>query len=262
MANESARKAAERSIWNLFKHKDGCLWATELPTGGGNFFGCTCGLDKLLCDLEDYDLSAACQTVAPPLSLLTRLRVAGGNLRMNLKDAATMYPEHFNIPGLEQLLAEYEAINAEVVAFECGASPAVSTPLPEPNSLSMQKRKHVMSGGKMADFKPEPVTAVSTPRCPKCGNHAEFHILHNFITCWNSECKYSSRFAQFFQPAPAQPRKPGNVIALEVAMRLCREGLVDVAETGLVASAIFEYCFPDEFKELNPPAPSPQGERK
>ena len=41
-----------------FQHKKGCGWANELPTGVG-YFGCNCGLDVLLLQLEDYETPAA-----------------------------------------------------------------------------------------------------------------------------------------------------------------------------------------------------------
>ncbi len=44
-------------IRNL-RHKDGCAWATELPTGGGQYWGCNCGLDNVLIHLEDYEVKA------------------------------------------------------------------------------------------------------------------------------------------------------------------------------------------------------------
>lgn len=40
------------------RHKDGCTWATELPTGGGQYWGCNCGLDNVLIHLEDYEVKA------------------------------------------------------------------------------------------------------------------------------------------------------------------------------------------------------------
>lgn len=62
----------------IFKHKDGCTWLTELPTGVGTW-GCSCGLDKLLLELEDYELTAP----TPPLDVARdaarywRLRLLG-----------------------------------------------------------------------------------------------------------------------------------------------------------------------------------------
>jgi len=46
-----------------YKHKVDCLWATELPTGCG-FWGCTCGLDNLLLQLEDFE--SDCRAAASP----------------------------------------------------------------------------------------------------------------------------------------------------------------------------------------------------
>jgi hypothetical protein len=42
------------AITKTFEHTKGCLWATKLPTGVG-YWGCTCGLDDLLLQLEGYE---------------------------------------------------------------------------------------------------------------------------------------------------------------------------------------------------------------
>ena len=58
-------------MYSLFKHKAGCKWATLLPTGDLQFWGCDCGLDALLVQLEDYELdplAAARQPSARPSS--------------------------------------------------------------------------------------------------------------------------------------------------------------------------------------------------
>jgi hypothetical protein len=50
----------EPSAPQQYKHKPNCLWATPLPTGAG-YWGCDCGLDKLLLDLEEYEAAAGTQ---------------------------------------------------------------------------------------------------------------------------------------------------------------------------------------------------------
>lgn len=255
MSTESARKAAERYTRDATnKH---CIHDND--TGALIFFhSLRENEDKAITDF----LAAACQTVAPPPNPLQ--------------------------PAIDAAKRIVSGENKVCIhGTPLGAAPAVSTPpltVGEPCPTCNREYHGKMGPGdyscavcgmgmiepcehwkamqaEAATISSEPM-AVSTPRCPVCRSvdllYARGTVLCNSCAASCSPQKLES-FAQFFQPAPAQPRKPGNVIALEVAMRLCREGLVDVAETGLVASAIFEYCFPDEFKELNPPVASPQG---
>ncbi len=60
-----------------------------------------------------------------PLSLLTRLRCAGGDLAMNLKDAATLSPERFNVAGVEQLVNKWNELIREVVTLEMCSGPSL-----------------------------------------------------------------------------------------------------------------------------------------
>jgi len=71
---------------------------------------------------------------------LTRLRCIGGKLRMNLKDAATLNPEHFNQNGINQLIAEWDEVVSDVVKEMCVPSPAQGTPEP-PNVYQLFKHK-------------------------------------------------------------------------------------------------------------------------
>lgn len=55
------------NVYQLFKHKPDCTWATELPTGAG-YWGCNCGLDSLLIGLEDFELAAPVAAASAPLT--------------------------------------------------------------------------------------------------------------------------------------------------------------------------------------------------
>ena len=66
-AGEAKPQAAE------WKHKDGCLWATSLPTGVGTW-GCTCGLDHLLFQLEQYPFEAGASPSDDLVKVLTEAR--------------------------------------------------------------------------------------------------------------------------------------------------------------------------------------------
>src|ERR1700685_1103315 len=141
-AQRLARRGTEPmdKLRERFQHKVDCKWITPLATGEG-YWGCDCGLDKLLLELEDYEQAEAALRQQTP---------AVG------EESVQEYVEHFFAPAVKFIqnhgYADWDgSANGQSITLTGCANMMAELLASQP------------------DTPPTPREALDDPKCPYCG---------------------------------------------------------------------------------------------